>query len=103
MKFFLISDNTDTQMGMRLAGIEGVVVSTPGQVSDALNRAKSDEDIGVILITEKLINMCHDEIYDMKLNTAKPLIVEIPDRHGTSDISRSIDEYVRDAIGLKIQ
>ena len=23
MKFFLISDNTDTQMGMRLAGIEG--------------------------------------------------------------------------------
>ena len=26
MKFFLISDNIDTQMGMRLAGIEGVVV-----------------------------------------------------------------------------
>ena len=26
MKFFLISDNIDTQMGMRLAGIDGVVV-----------------------------------------------------------------------------
>ncbi len=26
MKFYLISDNIDTQMGMRLAGIDGVVV-----------------------------------------------------------------------------
>ena len=26
MKFYLLSDNIDTQMGMRLAGIEGVVV-----------------------------------------------------------------------------
>ena len=36
MKFFLISDNTDTQMGMRLAGIEGIVVSRPEEVSEAL-------------------------------------------------------------------
>ena len=26
MRFYLISDNVDTQVGMRLAGIEGVVV-----------------------------------------------------------------------------
>ena len=90
MKFFLISDNTDTQMGMRLAGIEGIVVSRPEEV------------IGVVLMTEKLINMCKQTVYDMKLNSTKPLIVEIPDRHGTSDISRSIDGYVRDAIGLKL-
>ena len=38
MKFFLISDNTDTQMGMRLAGIEGIVVSRPEEVTDALEK-----------------------------------------------------------------
>ena len=97
MKFFLISDNTDTQMGMRLAGIEGIVVSRPEEVTDAL-----EKDIGVVLMTEKLINMCKQTVYDMKLNSTKPLIVEIPDRHGTSDISKSIDGYVRDAIGLKL-
>ena len=89
MKFFLISDNTDTQMGMRLAGIEGIVVSRPEEVTDALEKAKADKDIGVVLMTEKL-------------NSTKPLIVERPDRHGTSDISKSIDGYVRDAIGLKL-
>ncbi len=102
MKFFLISDNTDTQMGMRLAGIEGVVVNEPNEVLEALQKARNDEKIGVVLITEKLINLCHDEIYEMKLNSTRPLIVEIPDRHGTSDISKSIDGYVRDAIGLKL-
>lgn len=102
MQFFLISDNTDTQMGMRLAGIEGVVVSTPDQVHAALERAKADENVGVVLITEKLVTLCRDMIYSMKLNSTKPLIVEIPDRHGTSDISKSIDGYVRDAIGLKL-
>ena len=102
MKFFLISDNTDTQMGMRLAGIEGVVVNRADEVKQALEKAKDDKDVGVVLMTEKLIELCKDMVYDMKLNSAKPLIVEIPDRHGTSDISKSIDRYVSEAIGLKL-
>ena len=36
MKFFLISDNIDTQMGMRLAGIEGVVVHERQEVLEVL-------------------------------------------------------------------
>ena len=39
MKFFLISDNIDTLMGMRLSGIEGVVVHEKHEVRDALNKA----------------------------------------------------------------
>ena len=101
MKFFLISDNNDTCMGMRLAGIDGVVVHTAEQVKKNLEKAKADKDIGVILMTEKLINMCREAVYDMKLNCAKPLIVEIPDRHGASGISQSIDQYVGEAIGIK--
>lgn len=101
MNFFLISDNNDTQMGMRLAGIDGVVVHTAEQVKKSLEKAKADRNVGVILMTEKLINMCRDTVYDMKLNCAKPLIVEIPDRHGASGISQSIDQYVSEAIGIK--
>ena len=101
MKFFLISDNRDTQMGMRLVGIEGDVVHTPEQVIKSLEKAKADSNIGVILMTEKLINMCRDAVYEMKLNNVKPLIVEIPDRHGASGISQSIDRYISEAIGIK--
>lgn len=102
MKCFLISDNIDTQMGMKLAGINGVVVHQREEVLAALSKAFSDEETAVILITKKLTELCSSEIYDYKLNMKKPLIVEIPDRHGDSHISDTISEYVSEAIGLKL-
>lgn len=102
MKFHLISDNKDTLVGMRLVGIPGVVVHKEPEIKDALNEALKDEDIAVILITENLVKICRDFIYEIKLNHIKPLIVEIPDRHGNGRASDSITKYVRDAIGIKI-
>lgn len=102
MKCFLISDNIDTQMGMRLAGVNGVVVHERDEVLEALNKAIDDDSIAIILITKKLTDLCNAEIYDFKLNRRSPLIVEIPDRHGDSHISDTISEYVNEAIGLKI-
>ena len=47
MKMFLISDNIDTQTGMRLAGVEGVVVHEREELRSALWTALADKDIGV--------------------------------------------------------
>ena len=92
MKFYLISDNIDTQMGMRLAGISGAVVHEPDR----------NKEIAIILMTEKLVKLCSELVYDIKLNYKSPLIVEIPDRHATSHITDTINRYVSDAIGLKL-
>ena len=102
MRFYLISDNVDTQMGMRLAGIEGVVVHKPDEVRDALNEAMENKEVAVILITEKLVKLCKETVYDYKLNRKQPLIVEVPDRHATSNITETISSYIESAIGLKL-
>ena len=102
MKFFLISDNIDTQMGMRMAGIEGVVAHSKDHVLEELEKAAEDEDVAVVLMTEKLVELCRDRVYDIKLNRRRPLIVEIPDRHGNSGVINSISRYVEEAIGVKI-
>lgn len=102
MRFHLISDNKDTLIGMRLSGIPGVVVHEKKEIKDALDEAMKNEDIAVVLITENLVKLCRDYIYDIKLNNKKPLIVEIPDRHGNGRAKDSITKYVRDAIGIKI-
>lgn len=102
MKFYLISDNIDTQMGMRLAGIEGTVAHTEQEVTDALDTAFADESVAVVLLTEKLVKLCHDRVYEMKLTRSRPLIVEIPDRHGNSSVSEAISRYVGDAVGIKL-
>ncbi|MGI5856521.1 MAG: V-type ATP synthase subunit F [Candidatus Merdivicinus sp.] len=102
MRMFVISDNNDTCVGMRLAGIEGVVVHEYGEVREQLDMVCRSEDIGIVLMTKKLITLCKDVVYDIKLNQKRPLIVEIPDRHGDSDIGDSITSYIREAVGIKI-
>jgi len=102
MKFFLISDNIDTYMGMRMSGIEGIVVHEADEVRKNIRQAAKDDSIGVVLITAKLMNLCRSEIYEMKLNMSHPLIVEVADRHGDGKISDSITRYVREAVGIKI-
>ena len=37
MKMYLISDNVDTYTGMRLAGVDGVVVHEKQELRDALS------------------------------------------------------------------
>ncbi len=103
MKFYLISDNIDTHMGMRLAGVQGVVVHEADEVNAELDKVMADEEIAVVLITEKLVKLCHDRIYDIKLKCRSPLIVEIPDRHGTSHITENLNKYVSDAVGIKLE
>ena len=78
MRFYLISDNVDTQVGMRLAGIEGVVVHEPEEVKKSLTEAMAMDDVAVILITERLLQLCPEMIYDLKLKAKRPLIVENP-------------------------
>lgn len=102
MKFYLISDNNDTYVGMRMTGIEGIVVHEAEEVEAALTQACKDPDIGVILITAKLIELCRTHIYDMKLKMSQPLIVEVADRHGDGKVSDSITRYVREAVGIRI-
>lgn len=102
MRFALISDNHDTLLGMRLAGIEGVIVHDREGVKKALEYATADEQVGAVLITEKLVSLAEEEIDDFKLRRPKPLVIEIPDRHGSGRAGDSITRYIRGAIGIKI-
>ncbi len=102
MRFFLISDNIDTQMGLRLAGIEGVVVHGEEEVSSALDEAMKMEDVGVVLMTDLAVKQCREKVYEYKLSVRRPLIVEIPDRHATSKISDTISRYLSEAVGIKL-
>ena len=62
MRMYLISDNVDTLTGMRLAGIEGIVVHERDELHQALDKVLADKTIGILLITELLSNHFPDII-----------------------------------------
>lgn len=102
MKMFLISDNIDTYTGMRLAGVEGVVVHEREELRKSLEEAVGNKEYGIILLTEKFGKEFPDIIDDIRLNHRLPLLIEIPDRHGTGRAPDFITSYVNEAIGLKL-
>lgn len=102
MKMYLISDNIDTYTGMRLAGVEGAVVHEKQQLKEELDKVLADKEIGIVLLTEKFGREFPDIIDNVKLNRKLPLIVEVPDRHGTGRKPNFITSYVNEAIGLKL-
>ena len=85
MKAYLISDNHDTLVGMKLAGIEGVVVHGYEEASGAVEQTLKRTDVAI---------REHGEL---------PIVVEIPDRHGTKRSPDFLTKYVRDAIGVKME
>ncbi|HNR64936.1 MAG TPA: V-type ATP synthase subunit F [Atribacterota bacterium] len=102
MKMFLISDNTHTLAGMRLAGIEGIVVHERREILRELQKVKEMKDLGVLIITELLVERVQPEIDEMKTSKALPIIVEIPDRHGSRRPVDTLSRTIRESIGLKI-
>lgn len=102
MKMFLISDNRDTVLGMRLAGIGGVIIADRKEAEREFDKALQNKEVEILILTEKAANFIRPKVNYAKQKLVKPLIVEIPDRHGTTKAEDYITGYVRESIGIKI-
>lgn len=101
MRSYLICNNQDTLLGMRLAGIEGIIVGTKEKTLEVLDTVMSDNRIGIVIITEKILAMAEDEIMKLKLERDSPLILAIPDKD-KGQREDYIAKYIRESVGIKI-
>ncbi|EHI56681.1 ATP synthase subunit [Johnsonella ignava ATCC 51276] len=102
MKMYLISDNIDTIVGMRLAGVEGSMVENKTRLKEELDRIVADNEVGIVLLMEKFSKEYPEIVNKYKLEHRLPLFIDIPDRHGTGRSPNFITDYVNEAIGLKL-
>ena len=99
---YLISDNTDTLVGMRLAGITGVVLKTREEALEEFNDCLNNKEIGILILTENIFDLISEEVMEVKLKNTFPLIVEIPDRTGLKRDPNCITNYINESIGINI-
>ncbi len=101
MNFYVIADE-NTMTGFKLVGLDGETVETADEAKEALVKAFSSDDIGVIIITERIAASIRDEMEEFIFGRSFPLIIEIPDRKGPLEGRVSIREMVNTAVGMKI-
>ncbi|MEG1800104.1 MAG: V-type ATP synthase subunit F [Synergistaceae bacterium] len=102
MKAYLVSDNHDSLVGMRLAGIPGCLVHTSDEAFTAIDNALRTPGLAILAITEKAAEMAPDIIQQLRERGELPLVVEIPDRFGTKRGPDFLTRYVQEAIGVKM-
>ena len=102
MKMYLITDNSDTLTGMRLAGITGVLVKNREEFYREFDIALGMEDVAVLIISEDLRLKYRDRIDAKAKDRGLPLIIDIPDRNNVGRRKDFIMSYVESAIGIKL-
>lgn len=101
MKFYVIGDEA-TVAGFGLVGVDGVVVQGSEEAKEALEQAFSSNDIGIIIITEKIAAAIREEMEEYVFSHDFPLVIEIPGREGPMEGRVSIRQMVRSAIGFSV-
>jgi len=102
VKFFVIGDE-DTVLGFSLAGADGIVVHDATSARRALDETMEREEIGIIIITERVATMIRDEVNAYFYQRAYPLIVEIPDRLGPLEERVSVRDVIQTAVGIRLE
>jgi len=101
MKYHVIADE-DTVLGFRFAGVDGDVVETPAQAREAFQRARRDEDVGVIIMTEQSAASIGSEIERAIYESTRPIVVQIPGPEGSAPDRRTLQRIIEETVGIKL-
>jgi V/A-type H+-transporting ATPase subunit F len=101
MKYYVIGDE-DTVLGFDLVGVRGIVARDVGEAEGVFDSAVSDPDVGIVIITERTVDLIRSKVNQYQFTERFPLVVEIPDREGPKKDRTGIREMVNATIGVKL-
>lgn len=102
MKYYLITEDTHALTGLRLAGVEGELVTSAAQAEKAVQSAEQNSAVAVILITPKAAAWIPATVERLKISGERPLLTVIPASDGEGIGPDVIMGMIRQAIGVKL-
>ena len=101
MRYFVIGDE-DTVLGFRYAGIEGRVVQIAGEAREAFEEACHDASVAVVIMNDEVARSIREEVDRVRLEGARPLVVEVPGPEGPSKEKVSLRRLIQQAVGIRV-
>ncbi len=98
----LVIGHPNAVLGFSLVGVDGEAAASVAEVNQALDKALSAKDIGIILITQDAAKLIGPRMEQLSLRSTVPLVVEIPSSAGADPSQPSLSDIVLRAIGVKI-
>lgn len=77
MKMYCISDHMDTAIGLKLTGIEAVVVQEKEEIEAQIKTVLENETIGILIVTDKIYEAAKSQFDAIKEKRKTPLLVKL--------------------------
>ena len=100
MKTVCISTNNDVLTGMRLAGVEGTLVTTKEEALFSFTAARQDPLVGLVLICQEAAQLLQEQIQEAGRNGSRPLLLQIPSPGSAIPKENPLAKAIRDAVGV---
>ena len=100
MKLSALVDK-DTAIGLRLSGLKDIYIAEE-DASKKWDEIIKRDDIGIIIITEKIAEEIKNRLYTFRMKKTIPIIVEIPDKYGKITHIDYISNLIKKAVGIEI-
>lgn len=92
----------DTMLGLGLLGIEGTIVTSAHEASDAFDRALAAPGVAMVLLSQAWSEALRERVERASLAEDGPLVVEIPDPHGEAR-GIPLSERVEQVLGVRLE
>ncbi|MCZ0717028.1 V-type ATP synthase subunit F [Aerococcus kribbianus] len=102
MKQFVLADNLDTLIGMRLSGVDGKLVTEKDDFTKIFNDLVTNDSIALMLISPKLIEKNQDLINEVHFNQSTPLITAVLGPNEWQEKNNQIADTIQSAIGIQL-
>ncbi len=101
MKILLLSNSVKAKLGLGLAGVDSILISSSGQAEVEWAKAISNEEIGIILMDQYIHETLSTVIQEHEQKLDFPLIIVIPKDEHDQMIGDNLSKLIREAIGIK--
>ena len=91
-----------TCTGFRLSGVQNVFRAEGKEAEKKILDLLEKEEIGIIIVNEKLLEKIDFRLKKRIDRTAKPAIIAVPDKRGESKEGESLKAMIRRAIGIEL-
>jgi len=93
----------ETAVGLRLAGIHDLYTPEESDVTALFLELTKRNDVGVVLITEKIAHDLGSMLRDVRIHQKYPIFIEIPDKKGKlEDHVDIVSHLIKRAVGMDV-
>ena len=77
MKIYCITESSDLEIGLKLAGCEGITINEDEKIERQIDLVLQNKEIGILVISRGIYEKARDRIDSIKLNRKLPLVTII--------------------------